>query len=144
MAPNGADIRDRGISHLVANVADGFSKLFSQHLALARTELQQDAKAMAVDAGLIAAFVPFVLVGYALLCVALGVFLGRWLGLAGGVAAVGGANVLGGGLGIAAAARRLKRRQLLEGSKMEIGRSAAVLKMSSSGAPQLPERANGK
>jgi len=143
MALNGAEVRDRGIPQLVVNVADGFSRLFSQHLALARTELEQDAKAMVANIGLIAAFLPFVLVGYALLCVALGVFLGRWLGLAGGVAAVGGANVLGGGLGIAAAVRRIKRRQLLEGSKMELGRSAAVLKMSSSG-PQLPERANGE
>src|SRR5512140_3861290 len=138
MAPNGADIRDRGIPHLVANVADGFSRLFSQHLALARTELQQDAKAMAADVGLIAAFAPFVLVGYALLCVALGAFLARWLGLAGGLAAVGGANVLGGALGIAAAIRRLKRRELLEGSKTELGLSAAVLKMPP-GQPQLPE-----
>jgi hypothetical protein len=81
-------------------------------------------------------------VGYAALCVALGAFLGTWLGLAGGMAVVGGANVVGGGLGIAAAIWRLKKRRPLEGSKMELGRSAAVLKMSSS--PQLPERLNGK
>jgi hypothetical protein len=142
MTPNGADIRDRGIPQLVTNVADGFSKLLSQHLALARTELEHDAKAMASDVGLIVAFAPFVLVGYAALCVALGAFLGTWLGLAGGMAVVGGANVVGGGLGIAAAIWRLKKRRPLEGSKMELGRSAAVLKMSSS--PQLPERLNGK
>ncbi len=44
-------------------MAEGFSRLVSQHLTLARLELAEDAKAMGLDVASIVVFVPFVLVG---------------------------------------------------------------------------------
>lgn len=123
---------DRGISALLGNLADGFSKLVTQHLALARMELIEDVKVLGKNAGMIAAFVPFVLLGYALLMVALSALLAvnAGLGWAAGFGIVGGVHLVGGAIGIALAASKLKHRQVLDGSMEEIHKSAAVLSAS--------------
>jgi uncharacterized membrane protein YqjE len=118
---------ERGLTTLVGRMTDGFSRLVSQHLALARIELMEDARTMGTDAARIAAFVPFVLVGYVFMCAALSVFLATWLGWAGSLAAVGALNLVGGGLGIARSALRLKSHRLMDDTTEELERSVAVL-----------------
>ncbi|HEX8824404.1 MAG TPA: phage holin family protein [Archangium sp.] len=118
---------ERGLTTLVMRMTDGFSKLVTQHLSLARIELMDDARAMGTDVAFIAAFVPFVLVGYTFLCAALSVFLATWLGWAGSLAAVGALNLVGGGLGITRAAARLKAHRVMEDTTEELNRSVAVL-----------------
>jgi hypothetical protein len=125
MAPGKQDAE--GLASLVSRMADGLGRLLAQHLALAKLELAEDARAMGGDLGKVAAFIPFVLIGYALLCSALGVYLAEWLGLAGGLLAVGGANLIGGGLGAYLAVNRLRTRQLLAGTVSEITRSKDLI-----------------
>jgi Putative Actinobacterial Holin-X, holin superfamily III len=119
--------RGGGIANTIGKITDGFSKLVTQHIALARLELAEDAKAMGGEIGRMAAFVPFLIVGYALLCGAISVVLARWLSLAGGLALVGALNMVGGTLGIQAAVKRLKGRDVMHTTLQEFNRSAASL-----------------
>ena len=131
----GTEQTDRGISALVGRMADGFSRLVSQHITLARMELAEDAKAMGLDAARIAVFVPFVLVGYVFVCGALAAAIAPWLGWAGALAAVGGVNLVGGGIGIMGAISRLKSRQVMDNTSQELSKSVAVLTEVSNAAP---------
>ncbi|HEX8440618.1 MAG TPA: phage holin family protein [Archangium sp.] len=123
----GTEQTERGLAALVGRMTDGFSKLVTQHLTLARLELMDDARAVGTDVARIAAFVPFVLVGYAFLCAALSAFLVRWLGWDGSLAVVGAVNLVGGGLGIARAASRLKAHRVMDDTTEELNRSVEVL-----------------
>lgn len=123
----GTEQTDRGIAALVGRMADNVSRLVSQHLTLARMELAEDAKAMGVDVARIAAFVPFLLVGYLFVCGALAVAVAPWVGYAGGLALVGAANLVGGGVGIFRALSRLKSRRVMDDTTQELSRSVAVL-----------------
>lgn len=123
----GTEQTERGLATLLGRMTDGFSKLVTQHLALARVELMDDARAMGTDVARIAAFVPFVLVGYAFLCAALSALLAQWLGWAGSLAVVGAGNLVGGGLGIVQAIRRLQSHRLMDDTTEELNRSVAVL-----------------
>jgi hypothetical protein len=123
----GSEQTERGLAAVVGRMADGVSRLVSQHLLLARMELAEDARVMGGNVVRIAAFVPFVLVGYLFLSAALALFLARWLGQAGAFAVVGGVNLVGGGVGIAVAASRLKSLRPMEESTEELNRSVAVL-----------------
>src|SRR5687767_4490471 len=110
------DPQDRtGIGAQVSRMAEGLSRLVVHHIALAKMELAEDAKAVGIQVGTIAALAPFVLVGYTLLCGAIAVAISPWVGTAGGLAIVGGLNVGVGLFGILRAANRLKNRQMLDG-----------------------------
>ncbi len=132
---------DRGIANLIGNMTDGLSRLFTEHLTLAKLELAQDAKVVGVEVGKIAALLPFVLIGYGFLCGALAMVLSGPLGAAGSLALVGGVNFLGGGLGILHAVTRLKNKQLLVATMSEVNESAQVLtlKDAASALPPPPE-----
>ncbi|NPC84124.1 phage holin family protein, partial [Pyxidicoccus fallax] len=91
----GSEQTDRGFSALVGRMADGFSRLVTQHLQLARLELAEDIKATGLDVAMIAAFVPFILVGYAFVCGALAAVLATWMGWAGALGGVGLVNLVG-------------------------------------------------
>jgi uncharacterized membrane protein YqjE len=132
----GTEQTDRGISALVGKMADGFSRLVSQHLILARMELAEDAKAMGRDVARIAMFVPFVLVGYLFLCGWVAAVLAPWLGYAGAMAVVGAVNLVGGGIGIMGALSRLNARQMMDNTSEEFSKSMAVL--TSAGTPAPP------
>lgn len=112
---------------MLGRITDGFGRLVSEHLALARVELHEDARALAVDLVRIAVFVPLILVGYGLLNAALAWLLSPWLTIPGAFAAVGALNVAIGGFGAYRAADRLKGRQVLEGSREEVGRTTQTL-----------------
>jgi uncharacterized membrane protein YqjE len=129
----GSEQTDRGFSALVARMADGFSRLVTQHLQLARLELAEDLKATGLDVAMIAAFVPFVLVGYAFLCGALAALLSAWLGWAGALGAVGLANLAAGAGGAFWAVKRLQARRVMDDSSRELSRSMAALTHSASG-----------
>jgi len=133
----GTESSDRGITALVGRMADGFSRLVTQHIALARLELAEDGLAR------IATFVPFLLTGYALVCAALAVLLSRWLGLAGALAAVGIANLVGGGLGVAAALRRMRTVRVMHTTQEELNRSAEALTAPARGASEHGPAAHG-
>ena len=67
-----SDTADRsGIGTHLSQLADGIGKLVAHHLQLARLELTDDAKAAGAIVAKMAVYVPFVVVGYALLCAAL-------------------------------------------------------------------------
>src|SRR3954471_11658706 len=102
---------EQGIAAQVARIADGLSRLVSQHVALLRLELAEDAKAVGISVGTIAALAPFVLVGYALLCASVAWAVSPWVGVAGGLAIVGGVNVAGGGGGAFLSGARVRPPQ---------------------------------
>ncbi|WP_306818501.1 phage holin family protein [Archangium lipolyticum] len=141
----GTEQTERGLAVLVGRLTDVFSKLVTQHLTLARVELMDDARLMGSDVARIAAFVPFVLVGYFFVCGALSALLARWLGWTGALALVGVANLVGGGLGIARAATRLKSFRLMDNTTEELNRSVAVLAQVPAPQPQsaaLPQESS--
>ena len=70
-AKNGAA---HGIAGTLSNLAEGMSNLVAQHLQLARLEVAADAKAIGVELAKIVIYLPFVLVGYAVLCFAAAMF----------------------------------------------------------------------
>ena len=129
----GSEQTDRGISALVGRMADGFSRLVTQHLQLARLELAEDIKATGLDVAMIAAFVPFILVGYAFVCGALAALLSTWLGWAGALGAVGLVNLAGGAGGALWAVKRLQTRRVMDDSSHELSRSMAALTHSATG-----------
>lgn len=123
----GSEQTERGISALVGRMADGFSRLVTQHLQLARLELAEDVKATGLDVAMIAAFVPFILVGYAFVCGALAAVLSTWLGWAGALGGVGFINLAGGVGGAFWAVKRLQARRVMDDSMSEVSRSMAAL-----------------
>jgi len=137
----GTEETERGLSTLVGRLTDGFSKLVTQHLSLARVEMVEDVRLMGTDMARIAAFVPFVLVGYTFLCAALSVFLARWLGWGGSFAAVGALNLVVGGVGIARATSRLRIHRLMADTTEEINRSVTVLAQARIPAQREPSAA---
>ncbi len=135
----GTEQTERGLTALVGRMADGFSRLVSQHLTLARMELAEDAKAVGGDVARIAVFAPFLLVGYLFVCGALSLALAPWLGYAGGLGAVGALNLVGGTVGVLSALSRLKARRVMDDSAEEFSRSVAVLSSASQAvAPPQP------
>ena len=134
----GSEQTERGLSTLVTRLTDGFSKLVVQHLTLARVEMIEDARSLGMDVALIAAFVPFVLVGYFFLCGALVAVLAPWLGWAGALALVGALNLVGGVLGVVRAASRLKSLRMMDDTAAELNRSVTALAQPSAPPAALP------
>ena len=123
----GSEQTERGLTSLVARLTEGLTRLVTQHLALARAEMMEDARSMGADVALIAVFVPFVLVGYGFLCAAIAVALSAWLGLAGALTLVGGLNLVGGALGVKRAVGRLKGHRVMSDTTTELNRSVTAL-----------------
>lgn len=115
------------LGSLIRRTADGFSRLVRQHLTLARLELLQDGRTVGGDLVRLAAFIPFVVVGLALVLAGIAMALSVWLGVAGGLVVVGFVSIGLGAGGLAWAFRRLRSRHLLADTIEEFGRSAQVL-----------------
>lgn len=121
--------QESGLPAQLGRIVDGFSRLLAQHVELARMELADEARAVGASAARIAAFIPFILTGYLLLCVALSLILERLLGTGAGFAIVGGINLLGGGVGVWAAVRSMQRRPaMLAATRDELRASALAIK----------------
>ena len=118
---------DEGMGTLVSQLAEGVATLVTQHVLLARMELSQEAREVGGALARVAICIPFFLVGYLLLCGAGAVGLGRWLGLAGGLAVVGGFNAVVGGVVLAQVRRFLKPRAGMSDTVSELQRSATWL-----------------
>ncbi len=123
MPPNGSN----GIGNQMQRIVDGFATLVREHVALARLEFIEDAKAVGGDAARVAIFAPFLLVGYLLTCVAVGVFIGNAIGAGWGFLIVGALNLLVGGVGLMVALSHLRKRRVLGETVQEIRASAALL-----------------
>jgi hypothetical protein len=117
---------DRIVS-LLRETADGFGCLMAAHVKLARLELIADAKSLGRRLTLLAAVIPFALLGYSLVCLGLAVGLSRWLGLAGALLLVGGMHVVGATSALFVALRRLRNTNLMTETTHATGQSASTL-----------------
>ena len=116
-----------GSGRALARLAEAVGKLVGDHLRLSRLELVDDARAMALQIGVIACFSLVLVVGYALLCGAIAILAGRWMTPAGGWILVGGINIVVGGFGlrIALAKLRFPRGEQEEDDPIDAGRLLA-------------------
>jgi uncharacterized membrane protein YqjE len=113
---------------LLGNIVDGFGRLVSEHVALAKLELAKDATGLARQLGKLAIVLPFIAVGYALICAAVVALMVPWMSLPAALALIGAVNL---GIGSATAYgawKRLKRPPVMEDTLEELGRSVSVLK----------------
>lgn len=117
------------------DVVDGFSELTAQHIRLARVELAEDARFVGVRIGVIAALAPLILVGYGFLCVALAYALQRVMSADLSFLIVGLINLIGGGAGIAIAAKQLGRKKVMNETLMELETSSAIVLKREESAP---------
>ena len=117
-----------GLAAAVSRITDGISRLISEHVALARIEFRDDARAFAFATARLAVFALLILVGYGFLCAAVAMALWSWIGSIGwALAVVALVNVLIGGPGVYLAIRRLTGREVLDETLVEVSRSAEVL-----------------
>lgn len=102
---------EQSLSTLLTQLIDQLGRLLSYHLALFRLEIAKDARAVASDLLLFLVAPPFLLMGYALLCVSAAQALSTRVGLAWGTFAVAGFNFLLGGLAVWWGMRRVGNRR---------------------------------
>ncbi len=120
--------RDGRIAVLLTNVADGLGRLVSEHIALAKAELTNDAAALGRSLAQAVAFLSLVLVGYAFLCAALVAYLSaHWMSAPAALFLVGAANVIIGAIGAYLGLRRMSARRVMGETLEQLDRSAAVL-----------------
>lgn len=124
------------LSELLARIADGLGTLVSEHVALARLELTEEAKTWGGAIAKVAIFLPFVLFGYGFLCAALAAALAPRLGIGWALFAVGAGNAALGGIGVFVALARVRQREGLEGTMAELKQSASAL-VHVGGAPSV-------
>lgn len=136
----GAEQERSGLAQAFGRITDGISRLVSDHLALARVELREDAKTLGLQVAKIAIFVPAVLVGYGLLCVAIALALRPWVGDVGAFAIVGGVNFVGGALGAYLAANKLSKHPVLETTRAEAQRTSQTLTHATRGGDGVEKR----
>jgi uncharacterized membrane protein YqjE len=118
---------DGGIIALVKETASGFGQLVADHIRLARLEMTADAKSYVRDGSmlLIAGFI--VAAGYGLACIAAGTALGRIIGAPLAFAGLALLHLIVGGIALAAVVRRMRKVQLMQGTKQEVSRSVGAL-----------------
>jgi hypothetical protein len=116
-----------GVIGVLEDIARGASRLIADHVLLAKLELERDSRAAGSQVARMFVLAPLLGVGYAFLCTALALTIGRVTGVTGGFAIVGGVNLAVGSVGIYAAVQRLKAQGLLETSAREARHTAATL-----------------
>lgn len=104
------------ITDVAKGAAEDLLDLLTSQIKLARVELAADARAALLNVARIALFVPVIVVGYAFALAALAVWLAEWLGLVGGIAAVGGTQMVVGILGAVLTARTLRKVRMARAS----------------------------
>ncbi len=134
------DNERRGLTSALSRLTDSLARLLSEHVALARAEVREDLRALGRDVAVVATFMPLLVVGYALVCVALALGLSAWLGSAWSFALVGGINLLAGAVAIAVATRRLRRADVMDDSRAEVERSASLFRQSAPEPEQVEPR----
>lgn len=103
----------------LSELFEGLRELATQHLRLARLEVREDARFVGARLGAIAVLAPLILVGYALVCMGLALFLSRFWPTDVAFAFVGALNLVSGVIGAVLAARQLQRRKPMQGTHLE-------------------------
>ena len=122
-----SDVTNGSISSLVVKLADGLGKLVTEHLELAKVELVADAKELGLLVARLAVVVPFLLVGYALLCAGIALALSTWIPLYAVLLILAVFNLLGGGLGLYTVVRKVQKKKVMAETLKELNRSVQTL-----------------
>jgi uncharacterized membrane protein YqjE len=120
-----------GLSSALSRLTESVARLIADHAALARAEMREDVRALGLE---------LLVVGYALLCVALALALSSLMGSGWSFALVGAVNLLVGGVAIAIAARRLRRTDVMDDSRTEVERSARLFRQTVGSAGAVERR----
>jgi hypothetical protein len=124
---------------LARDAVDELTNLISAQGRLVRLELFADLKAIARKVGGLAVFVPLILVGHVFAMLALSVALGRVVGLAWALLAVGLVHLVVGGLGAYLGLKRLRAVQALERSREELKKSVERVSTAAAAPPRAIE-----
>lgn len=111
------------VSSLARNTFESLVDLVGAQIRLARTELALDARKTLTKAGAISLFLPMVLVGYIVLCLALAALLAKVMSPAAALAIVGFSQVLLGAGGTFLMVQRLRRIEALDRTKENVDES---------------------
>lgn len=111
------------VSSLARNTFESLVDLVGAQIRLARTELAIDARKTLTKAGAISLFLPMVLVGYIILCLALAALLAKVMSPAAALAIVGGSQVLLGAGGTLLMVQRLRRIEAMDRTKETVDES---------------------
>jgi uncharacterized membrane protein YqjE len=122
-----ADGQGDGILALVKETASGLGQLVADHIRLARIEMTTDAKAYTRDVGMLLAGGFILATGYGLACIAIATALGRAIGLPLAFACLALLHLVAGAIALVVIAGRIKRIQLMRGTKNEVDRSVSAL-----------------
>jgi hypothetical protein len=125
-----------GIIGLVRETADGLGRLIADHIKLARLEIVADAKSYARETTVLLVGVVVALIGYGFAWVAAALGLSRLIGAPLAFAFVAVLHLVAGGIALAVASRRMKRKRLMQETASEVNRSVNALSRS-------PQVANG-
>lgn len=115
------------VTENVRTLVQSLSELLDGHLRLFKLELAEDAKVVGIEVGKVAVLAPLLLVGYGFVCVALALFLRRFIAADLAFLAVGVLNLAVAAVGIGLAVLKLKKRQWLGGTAHEVSASVALL-----------------
>jgi len=126
---------DDGIVSLLTETLDGFGHLVAMHIKLARLELLADARNCGRKVATVALTIPFLLLGYAILCVGLGVCLSPTLGLGIALLLVGGVHLVGGAIALYIAVRSLQDQRWMAESAHAASGSLSALRLRLPGEP---------
>ena len=120
---------DDNVVSLLTETLDGIGHLVAMHIKLARVELLADARNCGRKVAIVALTIPFLLLGYAILCVGLGVCLSPTLGLGTALLLVGGVHLVGGAIALFIAARSLQDVRWMTESAHEASGSLSALRL---------------
>jgi uncharacterized membrane protein YqjE len=124
---------------LVKEVIDGLGILLTGHVRLARVELAADVASASRRVALVSLLSAVTLLGYALACIAASLALARWVPAPLAFLAVGGAHLVGAGLGLAWLLSRAPA-SLLGASASELNRTVSTLKASATSTSVTSQR----
>ena len=116
-----------GLIALVRETASGFGQLVADHIRLARLEMTADAKTYVRDGGMLLVGGFILAVGYAMACIAGGLALSRVIGGPMAFAGLAVLHLIAGAIALGLIMRRMKRVNLMQGTKEEVSRSISVL-----------------
>jgi hypothetical protein len=122
-----ADEQGDGIFSLVKETASGLGQLVADHINLARVEMTADAKNYSRDVGKMLAGGFIVAIGYGLACIAAATALARVMGAPLAFLSLALLHIAIGAIALVVILGRIKRVQLMRGTKHEMSRSVAAL-----------------
>lgn len=108
--PRLQDDGDPTVGESLASAIEAVGELVEVHIALAKAELAQEARSMALAVVPLLAALPLLVAGYLLLCMGAADALGAVIAPGAGYAIVGGVNVIGGAAAIRYALGRFRKR----------------------------------